>query len=127
MKPHEPMPERAVWNPSYDMGMVMSVTAALATPDSTALTVRPGATPPPTVSMTSPSGVPSSTSATPGLTTSPVTVHTTLPGDSGVPIDRCQSAPCSMIHGTFDSVSTLLTSVGLGDGLPSTGSHPLTM
>src|SRR5437762_602439 len=126
-KPHEPMPDRTAWKPSYDMGMLMSVTTAFATPDNTALIVRPGATPPPTMSMTSPNGVPSSTSATPGRTTSPVTVHTTLPGDSAVPIDRCQSAPCSRIHGTLDSVSTLLTRVGLGDGFPSTGSHPLTM
>src|SRR6266550_7709853 len=108
MKPHEPIPERTAWNPSYDIGMFMSVTTALATPDSTALMFRPGATPPPTTSMTSPRGVPSSTSATPGLVTSPVTVHITLPGDSAVPIDRCQSAPCSRIHGTFDNVSTLL-------------------
>ena len=62
--------------------------------------MEPSATPPPTESITSPSGVPSSISLTPGLTTSPTTVHTCVPGDSSVPIERNQSAPRRRIVGT---------------------------
>jgi len=43
-----------------------------------------------------------------------------VPGDSLVPIERNQSAPRARMCGMFDSVSTLLTSVGLGP-LPSGG------
>src|SRR5512145_1589136 len=87
----------------------------LAAPDSTALTVRPGRTPPPTRSITSPSGVPSSTSPTPGRTTSPTTVATTTPGDRSVPSERCHSGPRASTWATVASVSTLLTTVGLDD------------
>ena len=93
------------------------MTTGLATPENTALTVRPCATPLPTASMTARSGVPSSTSPTSGATTSPTTVATIVPGDSAVPIERNQSAPSARMCGTFDSVSTLFTSVGFGPPL----------
>src|SRR6187431_3310364 len=99
----------------------------LATPENTALTVRPGAAPLPTASITAPSGVPSSTSPTSGATTSPTTVATTVPGDSAVPIERNQSGPLARMCGTFDSVSTLFTSVGFGPpprGRPAPDSQP---
>ena len=73
---------------------------------------RPGATPPPTSSITSRSRLPIATSPTPGRSTSPVTVTTIVPGDSGVPTDRNQPAPFSMIAGTFASVSTLFARTG---------------
>ncbi len=85
---------------------------AFATPENTAFTVRPGASPLPTASMTSHNAVPISTSPTSGAITSPTTVVTTVPGDSGVPIDLNQSAPRARMWGTFDRVSTLLTNVG---------------
>ena len=50
-------------------------------------------------SITSRSGVPSSISATPARTVSPLTVQTTVPGDSGVPSSRNQSAPKRTIPG----------------------------
>src|SRR4051794_30419222 len=67
--------------------------------------------------MTSRSGVPSSTSATPARATPPVTVATTVPGDSSVPSVRNQSFPRAMILGTLANVSTLSTRVG-GTGSP---------
>ena len=85
----------------------------LATPGSTALIVRPGVTPPATRSITSRSGVPSSTSPTPGRTTSPTTVATTTPGERSVPSERCHSGPRAMIWAAAARVSTLLTTVGL--------------
>ncbi len=66
---------------------------ALATPENTAFTLRPGSVPLPTASITARSGVPSSTSPTSGATTSPTTVATIVPGDSAVPIPRNHSAP----------------------------------
>ena len=57
------------------------VTTGLATPENTALMERPAAGPPPAASITSRSGVPSSSSATPGEMTSPTTVQTIVPGD----------------------------------------------
>ena len=112
--------------------MLMSVTNGAATPGSTAFTVRPAPTPEPTASITSPSGVPSSTSPTSGAMTSPTTVQMMVPGDSGVPRERNQSTPRARIVGTLLSVSTLLTSVGLavGPSLPICGalpSHPVVM
>src|SRR5438046_4460322 len=127
MKPAAPIPEPADWKPSYETGTRMSVTTVLATPESTAFTDRPAPTPEPTASITAPSDVPSSTSPTSGATTSPTTVATTLPGDAAVPIDRNQSAPRPRTGGTFAIVSRLFTSVGLGEGCPATGSHPVTM
>src|SRR4051794_21463216 len=106
------MADPARSKPSYDTGTVMSVTNGAATPGSTAFTERSAPTPDPTASITSPSGVPSSTSPTSGATTSPVTVHTMVPGDSAVPRDRNHSAPRARIAGTLLRVSTLLTSVG---------------
>ena len=58
--------------------------------------------------------MPSSISPTKGAATSPTTVATVVPGDSAVPIDRNQSAPSRTMRGTWASVSTLFTSVGLG-------------
>ena len=84
----------------------------MATPDITATISRPGRAPPPTRSITSRSGVPSSTSATPARTVSPLTVHTTVPGESAVPSSRNQSAPKRTIPGRLAYVSTLLASVG---------------
>ena len=85
-----------------------------ATPENTALTDRPGRMPLPTASMTARSEVPISTSPTSGATTSPTTVATIVPDDSSVPIDRNHSAPRARMCGTFESVSTLFTSVGFG-------------
>src|SRR3954454_5476275 len=127
MKPPAPIPEPAAVKPSYDMGTDRSVTTALATPENTALTDRPAPSPLPTASITSPNGVPNSTSPTSGATTSPTTVATRFPGDSAVPIERNQSAPRARIHGTFDNVSTLFTRVGFGAATPSAGCQPLTM
>ena len=58
------------------------MSAALATPISTAVTRRPTSTPPPIVSMASRSGVPIGISATPARFVEPLTVHTIVPGDS---------------------------------------------
>src|SRR5215207_449728 len=68
---------------------------------------RPGRAPPPIWSMTSRSGVPIATSATPWRGVCPVTVHTIVPGEPSVPTDRNQSAPRARMPGTFASVSTL--------------------
>ncbi len=73
------------------------VTTGLATPENTALMERPSAGPPPAASITSRSGVPSSTSATPGEMTSPTTVQTIVPGDRLVPMVRNQSLPRARI------------------------------
>jgi hypothetical protein len=51
----------------------------------------------------------------PGWRTSPDSVKTIVPGESSVPNPRNQSAPLARMCGTFDSVSTLLTAVGLGE------------
>src|SRR3954468_8058820 len=112
MNPAAPIPDPADANPSYDVGIDVSVTRGLATPEKTAFTERPAPTPEPTASMTSRRGVPSSISPMSGPTTSPTTVLMTLPGDSAVPIDRNHSGPRATIHGTLASVSTLFTSVG---------------
>ena len=79
--------------------------------------------------MTSRSGVPSSTSPTPGRTTSPTTVATTTPGERSVPSDRYHSGPRASTSGTVASVSTLLTTVGLDAANsvatpPADGLHP---
>src|SRR3954462_13904170 len=118
MKPPAPIPEPAAVKPSYDIGTDRSVTTGLATPENTALTERPAPRPLPTASITSPNGVPNSTSPTSGATTSPTTVATKFPGDSGVPIERNQSAPRARMCGTLDSVSTLFTKVGFDSPLP---------
>src|SRR5918995_670218 len=73
---------------------------------------RPGSGPPPIMSMTSRSGVPIGSSATPWRGVWPVTVHTIVPGDSSVPIERNHSAPRARMPGTFASVSTLFARVG---------------
>jgi hypothetical protein len=57
--------------------------------------------------------VPISTSVTTGRATSPQTVATIVPGDDAVPMVRNHSGPRARIQGTFDSVSALLTRVGL--------------
>ena len=72
---------------------------------------RPGRGAPNMVS-TSRSGVPHSTSTTPAHSASPTTVHTTVPGDFGVPNDRYQSEPFASTCATLANVSTLLTDVG---------------
>src|ERR671910_308144 len=51
----------------------------------------------------------------PGCRTSPHKVNTIVPGDSSVPNERNHSAPRRRMCGTFASVSTLLTTVGLGE------------
>src|SRR5262245_2537268 len=119
MNPHAPSPEPIAAIASYDSGVstCAAVSTGLATPDSAALNVRPARTPPPIDTSTSESGVPSSNSATPACCTSPTTVAIAVPGDSAVPAERYQSAPRARISGTFASVSTLVTSVGL---LPTT-------
>src|SRR5437763_14358832 len=93
----------------------------LATPDSTALIVRPDLGPPATRSITLPSGSPSSSSATPACCTSPTTVAIATPGDWAVPMVLYQSEPRPRIGTTLASVSTLFTSVGfeLGTARPS--------
>src|SRR3954462_2830006 len=115
MKPHAPSPDPIAAMPSYDSGVSTSaaVSTGFATPDSAALNVRPSRTPPPIDTSTSDSGVPSSNSATPARCTSPTTVAIAVPGDSAVPTERYQSAPRATISGTFASVSTFVTSVGL--------------
>ena len=52
------------------------------------------------------------TSTSPALHTLPTSENTLVPGESSVPIPRNQSAPLSMIRGTFAKVSTLLMIVG---------------
>ena len=88
------------------------VNNGVAAPPITALMARPNLGPPPMRSSTSPSGVPMGTSPTPWRRVAPVTVQTSEPGDSPVPIDRNASCPSTMIKGTLASVSTLLTSAG---------------
>ena len=84
-----------------------------AVPESTATT--DAVEPPPSCSITSRSGVPSSNSPTPARSVRPLTVHTMVPGDSGGahatgrPRDRRGRWP-----GTLASVSTLFTSVAVG-------------
>ncbi len=46
-------------------------------------------------------------------------VQTIVPGDSGVPTERNQSAPSAMIAGTLANVSTLLARVGGASDSPS--------
>ena len=74
--------------------------------------VRPARVPPPSVSMISRSGVPIVNSPTPARATHPLTVHSTVPGDSSVPTSRNQSAPSANATVTWASVSALSTSVG---------------
>src|SRR5581483_9862063 len=87
--------------------------AGMATPEKTAFQVRPGSGPPAGPLRRAESRVPISTSTTTGVTTSPTTVATIVPGELAVPRVRNHSGPRARIHGTFDSVSALLTSVGL--------------
>ena len=82
------------------------------TPVSTALTARSSAGPPAICSMASRTVVPMASSPTPGRRTSPVTVHTMVPGDSGVPSSRNQSAPRATMWVTCARVSTLSTRAG---------------
>src|SRR5882724_9864572 len=84
----------------------------LATPDITALIQRPGRGPPPTASITSPSGVPIRTSPTPWTRVEPVTVHTKVPGARLVPTVLNQAGPRATMRGMLAMVSTLLTSAG---------------
>ena len=56
----------------------------------------------------------------PGRATSPTTVATVHPGDSGVPSDRCHSGPRARTWVTVASVSTLFTTVGFDAGIVST-------
>src|SRR5256885_5231672 len=103
----------------------------LATREKAAFQVRPGSGPPAGPFSRAERRVPISTSATTGRLTSPATVATTVPGDDGVPIVRNHSGPRARIQGTLDSVSALLTSVGLlswGSGWPASsgvGIHPI--
>src|SRR5262245_5476004 len=115
MKPAAPMPLPMAWNPSYDSATSRSAagTTGLVTPENTALISRPGGGPPDSSSITWRKGVPSSTSSTAALRTSPTTVATTWPGDPAVPIVRYQAAPRARMSGTLAIVSMLLTSVGL--------------
>ena len=82
---------------------------------------------PPDASSTALNGVPHSTSSTPQRCTSPTIVTITVPGDSGVPIERNQLAPFARMCAAAASVSTLSTTVGLlrpaWPGLTS-ASHP---
>ncbi len=55
---------------------------------------------------------PYSTSNTPGCLTWPDTANMRVPLDDSAPRAVKASAPLVMIHGRFDSVSTLLTIVG---------------
>jgi hypothetical protein len=76
-------------------------------------TASTGAIGPPLMdSMTCHSGVPMATSPTRWRLTSLVKVHTTVPGDSGVPVERNHSAPWATMSGTLAIVSTLLTNAG---------------
>ena len=94
------------------MSKALAGSTGLETPENAAFSVRFGSAPP-HQSMTSASGVPSSTSWTPGTHTSPTTVTTTVPADSGVPIERYHVAPRARMWAAAANVSTLLTSVGL--------------
>ncbi len=98
---------------------------ALATPETTAFTCRPGRGPPPTSSITSRSGVPRGTSPTPWRRVFPVTVHTIVPGDSSVPMVRNQAGPRATMRATLASVSVLLTSAGVtGSSGPAAVARP---
>src|SRR5690606_16011991 len=82
------------------------------TPLSTALIDRRARGPPPMASIAARTVVPIATSPTPGRRTSPVTVHTIVPGEASVPSDRNHPAPPVTIRGTLASVSTLSTNAG---------------
>ena len=56
--------------------------------------------------------MPFGTSNTPGWLTWPDTANMRMPVDVGAPSSRNAPPPWMMIHGTLDSVSTLLTIVG---------------
>ena len=114
MKPAVPRPLPIASSASYVRGVSScdAGTSALETPVITATTSRPRTAPRPTMSMTSRSGVPIATSATPWRRVRPDTVQTIVPGDSAVPAARNQSAPSASTRATFAIVSTLFTSVG---------------
>ena len=86
-----------VLSPAYQSRFAPAATA-FATPEKTAFTVRPGATPLPTASMTARNGVPISTSPTSGAMTSPTTVVTMVPGDSG----QCARGICRRFRSCAD-------------------------
>src|SRR6202171_2102875 len=95
--------------------------AIITSAGSTGIDEPPGITPfsflpprmPPAISSSFANGVPSFTSKLPGLPTLPDTEKILVPPLLGLPIDRNQSAPCVMIHGTAAKVSVLLIVVGL--------------
>ena len=93
------------------MSSCASVNTAFVTPESTARIER-SARGAPNIVRTSRSVVPHNTSTTPARSASPTTVHTTVPGDSGVPRDRYHDAPFARTCVTLANVSTLLTDVG---------------
>ena len=63
--------------------------------------------------------MPSANSPTPARSVRPLTVHTMVPGASGVPTDRKASGPSMTMAGTLASVSTLFTSVAAAGSMPS--------
>ena len=73
---------------------------------------RPGAVSSPARSRMSMTGVPSSTSSTPGERTAPVTVTRVEPGASGVPCRRNHWGPWRAMRATWDRVSALWTTTG---------------
>src|SRR6185369_11440335 len=82
-------------------------------PGITALTLRFFQTPPQTSLMIWLNVVPIGSSNTPGLLTWPDTHTMRVPPDRPVPSSLNQAPPLSTMNGTFISVSTLLTIVGL--------------
>ena len=99
---------------SWVSGVVNFVagTTALATPEMAPMIRRSSIGPSPSVSITSASGVPIANSPTPCVDVRPVTVHTTVPGDSMVPTSRNQAGPLATMPATFAMVSTLLMRTG---------------
>src|ERR1700687_2902191 len=97
--------------------------AIITSAGSTGIDEPPGMTPfnflpprmPPAISSSFANGVPSFTAKLPGLLTCPDTEKILVPPLLGLPIDRNQSAPWVMIHGTAAKVSVLLMVVGLPD------------
>jgi len=82
-------------------------------PGITALTLRPFHTPPQTSSIIWVNVMPIGSSNTPGLLTWPETQTIRVPPERPMPRSANHFEPLSMIAGTFISVSTLLTIVGL--------------
>ena len=116
--PPAPRPEPTARIDSKSSGVSSSAAdiAVFDAPGKIALTVRPSGAPPPVPSTNSRSGVPRGSSTTAWRRTSPHTVNTIVPGDASVPFARSQSGPSATMRGTFASVSTLFTSVGLSAG-----------